>query len=105
MVTKTSSVAYIPRSKRKIPVSTESAEEIALTRMMNQLPMLHYGSEAEMFKSAMYAAKAAITDSTLRRVFVQEFAASLNRTLPRILWNEKVEEFTNYGYEFMEASK
>lgn len=63
-------------------------------------PMNAYTEECGLVKSALYAAKTTLPRGTLRRLFIQEFAASLNRkhTLP----NENVEKFHKLGFQYME---
>jgi len=49
--------------------------------------------------SALFSAKSTLPPGTLRRVFIQDLAASLNRK--RILPNEKYDKFVQTGYEYM----
>lgn len=91
---------YVPKSKRDHPpLKKKTPEEQALTGMMNSLPFLHYGTEADLFTSAMHAAKSSSLGKTGERVFIQEFAAALNRK--GLLSNDKVQEFREYGYQYM----
>jgi hypothetical protein len=54
----------------------------------------------KILSSALFSAKTTLPKGTPRRVFIQDLAASLNRK--RILPNEKVEPFTQLGYEYMQ---
>ena len=51
-------------------------------------------------QAAMYSAKQTIKDWNGRRVFVQDFAAALNRR--HLLTYDKYDEFTKLGYDYME---
>ena len=90
---------YTPKSKRGKPAGPKDAEEQALDGMMNLLPILHYGVDADIFKSAMYAAKSASLGKTGERVFIQEFAAALNRK--GLLSNPDVGSFCEWAYDYV----
>lgn len=84
--------------------STVTVEEMrrALYTMENRIGyMLPESRETKMFEATMFAAKTTMKDATERRVFIQDFAASLNRK--RLLTNENVEDFIKYGYIYMEV--
>jgi len=55
----------------------------------------------KVFESAMYSAKTTMKEASERRVFIQDFAAALNRR--GLLRNEVVDRFCEYGYTYMEA--
>ena len=54
----------------------------------------------KVLASALFSAKSTLGRGSPRRVFIQDLAASLNRKT--FLPNEKVEEFRQLGYEYME---
>lgn len=58
--------------------------------------------KCKVLASALYSAKSATKPWGVisQRVFIQDFAASLNRR--GLLPNEKVDEFEELGYEYME---
>lgn len=54
----------------------------------------------KVLRAAFYAGKYGVfNESSTQRVFVQEFAASLNRK--GMLKNPSVDQFTRLGYEYM----
>lgn len=92
-----------PEEKKVISESLPDTEEKALEWMMVQLPIVHDAAEAKIFKAALYAAKATIAEPSSRRVFIQDFAASLNRA--GLLRNALVDAFCKYGYAYMAIKK
>lgn len=54
----------------------------------------------DVISAAMYAAKSTIPPGTRRRVFVEDFSASLNRR--RVLDNKNFNEFREWGFKYME---
>ena len=76
----------------------EAKEEEILLRM-SQLLGQNYRSP--VLTAAMSSAYTTIDSADGRRVYVQDLAASLNRN--GLLPNDKVDEFQQLGYEFMEA--
>lgn len=54
----------------------------------------------DMLESTLYVAKATLPEGSPRRVFIQDFAASLNRK--GLLANEDVDKFREYGYQYMD---
>lgn len=92
-----------PTEEHSSPVTVEEMRR-ALYTMENRIGyMMPESRETKMFEAAMYAAKTTMKDATERRVFVQDFAASLNRR--GLLINENVDDFTKFGYIYMEASE
>jgi len=83
------------------PITVEEMRR-ALEGMLNLIPIMVYEEkETKIFESALYAAKTTMKDPTERRVFVQDFAASLNRK--GLLASELVDKFCEHGYTYMEA--
>lgn len=91
------------------PSTTISERETrALELMSSALGLVYSDSANNVLEAAMYSAKATVKDPSLRRVFVQDFASSLQRkglrTGTYILWGEeRINSFIKHGYEFMEA--
>ena len=56
----------------------------------------------KVLSSALFSAKSTLPEGTLRRVFIQDLAASLNRK--HLLSSERYDEFTKLGYEYMKAT-
>jgi len=96
----------------KLSVKPSNAEE-ALYKMLaetapfirdpNLSSLVREGSEATDFtntmRAVMYALKVSISDPPAWRVFIQDFAASLNRK--GLLANSNVDKFTEYAYAYM----
>ena len=60
-----------------------------------------YYAMCKTLESAMYSVKQTIPDLTQKIVFVQDFAAALNRR--HLLQYKKHSEFMNAGLEYMES--
>jgi len=112
---------YIPKGKRtKVWDGARNADE----RLWPKLPELPEPVTKEQFLKAMinlidtgvedyagsenvdnaisaalFAAKTTITERNTQRVFIQDFAASLNRK--GLLSNTNVQPFREYGYQYM----
>jgi hypothetical protein len=84
-----------------------SLKEVEVSREMCKTVLLHgkpvdpNSPECAMLQSALYAAKVTLPKGSPRRVFIQDFAASLNRK--HILPNENYDKFQRLGYEYMEV--
>lgn len=74
-----------------------ASEEDAARAMFNLLET-DDPKQAFLLFAALYAAKG-IPDITDKRVWIQEFAASLNRKA--LLSNDNVQPFREYGYQYM----
>jgi len=76
-------------------------KQLSLSWERKQLvPLPALGSP--LFESALYAAKTTMKDATERRVFIQDFAAALNRRA--LLDSELIDAFSKHGYVYMEAA-
>jgi len=82
------------------PVRVEEMRH-ALEDMKTQLTRLGYPGE-DIFDATLFAAKTTMKDASERRVFIQDFAASLNRK--GLLPTEFVDAFCKHGYVYMEAA-
>lgn len=99
-------MAYVPKSKREGAPSVPSpdhlvSEEDAINAMANLIEegpsgVLH--PPDKIITAAMFAAKHTCSE-TGQRVFVQDFAASLNRH--GLLSNKNVQAFREYAYQYM----
>lgn len=85
---------------RKSEKEKETAGKLCQLLIFNLNPMYPLSTECSIVRSALYAAKSSLPKGSPRRVFIQDFAASLNRK--QILPNENVDEFHKLGYEYME---
>lgn len=81
------------------PLETSEEKQERVLLRMSQLLGQNYRSP--ILTAAMFSAFTTIDSADGRRVYVQDLAASLNRN--NILPNDKVDEFQQLGYEFMEA--
>lgn len=109
------SIQQCPKWKGKeVATATQSSpvtvQELrrALDSMKNQLAIPRGIPEpigarvaTQIFESTLYAAKTTMKDATERRVFIQDFAAALNRH--GLLRSELVDAFMRHGYVYMEA--
>jgi len=87
--------------KHSSPVTVEEMRRALYTMEHRIGYMLPESRETKMFEATMFAAKTAMKDAHERRVFIQDFAASLNRK--GLLINENIDDFMKYGYIYMEA--
>lgn len=100
-------MGYTPKSQRSADsVAEKGAKRIKLITDMEML--LNISSQNDwtlLLEAAMYSAGVAISafapHASGARAFIQDFAAALNRR--GLLPNDKVEEFTEYGYKYMET--
>jgi len=74
--------------------------EDAIRGMLAQTTIAPTHAAFSLLESAMFAAYTTVPKGSPRRVFVQDFAASLNRK--GLLRNEYVDKFCEYGYKYME---
>ncbi|MCS7124546.1 MAG: hypothetical protein NZ932_03925 [Candidatus Bathyarchaeota archaeon] len=56
--------------------------------------------KCKVLSAALYVAKTTLPKGSSRRVFIQDFAAALNRR--KVLSNDLVDEFQQLGYRYME---
>lgn len=104
-------MAYVPKSQRKpglptVPDPCHVSEEEAIIQMSNLIESGKLGEPApvvRVMQAAMYAAKTTLAEGTPQRVFVQDFAAILNRR--ELLSNTNVQPFREYGYQYMRGHK
>jgi hypothetical protein len=55
----------------------------------------------QILSACMHTAKTTLKKGSSQRVFVQDFAAALNRR--SLLRNDRVEDFTNEGYRYLDT--
>ena len=101
-------MSYVPKSKREEALAVKERlkkwaskvkeEDDALHMMIN---LIERSSEEvdKAVSAALFAAKATIIDRNAQRVFIQDFAAALNRR--GLLSNTNVQPFREYGYQYM----
>ncbi len=84
----------------KISEKKVVTKEDAVRGMLTQTTIAPTHAAFSLLESAVFAAYTTLPKGSPRRVFVQDFAASLNRK--GLLRNELVDRFCEYGYKYME---
>jgi len=79
------------------PVTVEE-----MRRALEGMKGLIRAYDFRLLEAVMYAAKTTMKDATERRVFIQDFAAALDRH--DLLGSEFVDLFSKHGYVYMEAA-